>query len=159
MLFSLCIIWMVFCLYKTFIQDDDCFGGFLCGLMGCIICFILALPTEHEAFRTNHQKPIYSLKVSQELKGKFFLGTGQVNTDNLYYYYVKDERGGYIIDSSSIYGTFLFENDKKEPNISWQVIHYDVSRWVIPFPLTRVRDTKYDLTVPVGTIVKEYHGF
>lgn len=160
MLFLLILLLIPFSVYKLHKTDE---GMWLFSIpltfIGLITVTGIAEHNKFETHRDNYEVPIFSLKVNTELHGNFFLGTGSINSNTQYYYYVKDDRGGYIINNSSIYNTVLFETNKEEPNVSWQKIYYDVSRWLVPWNPTSSEDTKYDLTVPVGTIVKEYHGF
>lgn len=155
--YSLIVLAILSVIILFYTDNEDWFIGIVSGMLGSFIV-LMATPI-YESSRTNLSRDIFTLKTSSELHGNFFLGSGQVNSTNYYYYYVKDSRGGYIINNSSIKNTYLFESDTEKPHISWQRIHYAVNPWLLPFCPKPDEDTSYDLTVPVGTIVKEYHAF
>jgi hypothetical protein len=54
--------------------------------------------------------------------------------------------------------TLIFERSDVTPRMVWDRVYYKLSRLTVPFDIVvEERDTKYDLYVPVGTVIQEFN--
>lgn len=153
-LIILAICWAIYC------TDED--WGFTCpvviilgGSIALVLVSVLSDGFGQESGRTDHSIPLYSIKVDNEIRGSFFLGTGSVDGVRYYYGYVENGRGGFILHKFEASETSIFEKDAI-PSVEWQTVHYKTPWWISPFNLTSYKETKRDLIVPKNTIIKEF---
>lgn len=111
---------------------NDLFGDFwwgaLCGVLGLIIGVIISLfagvvvdiKADKETYKKSEEK-ILALNDNMGTKGRFFLGSGNINDSMKYVYLVENKNGKKMKDAES-YNTYINEDNNEEPRIEY---HYE----------------------------------
>lgn len=110
-----------------------------------------------------HDSEIISIKRDKDMEGDFFLGSGQINSENYYYFY-ENTNYGVKLGKIKTENTYIIETDERSPEIvSVHRIYYN--QGFFNFNKTtktsdecgcmdnRIRTILY---VPKGTIVSEF---
>ncbi|AFK94286.1 MULTISPECIES: hypothetical protein [Thermoanaerobacterium] len=115
------------------------------------------LPFKYET-KVVRIKPIYSVEDVNSINGRFVIGTGSVDQDIVYYYYVQ-EKEGLKLEHVSSNDVYIVESDKKpvietvekEPvyTISW-------IEEIIGVPPMKPSVTYHRLIVPKNTVKKVF---
>lgn len=158
----LIIIWLWF-LYAILYQKYDPYGeiGFevfftivLGGALLTMFNLFFSTITKKEVYREDHIVNIYSLRDGSTINGSFTLGSGYVKSEEFYFCFAKNEEKFYRW-TIPVNDSYLIESDET-PKVSWQTIHYK-PHWALTFiNFCKSEDTKFDITVPKNTIIKEF---
>ena len=65
------------------------------------------------------ERPIYSLERSNSTHGSFFLGTGSVNSNPVYYFYMGVGKDEYVLNSADAKSVVLAMSDTVNPHIEY----------------------------------------
>lgn len=104
--------------------------------------------------------PIYSLERDINVSGRFFLGTGTIKTETVYYSYMQVGENEYKLYNFNTDDSTLVLQDIKPPYIRIEFI-YEYSelseKW---FNFNKILTNKriYKFFVPSTTIIREYKG-
>lgn len=113
-----------------------------------------------EIGRENMSNNIYSLKSEESFTGRFCLGSGYISSSKYYYMFERDNRQGLHLINLNAGNCYLFQDENRNPYISWQVVTYRLNRWVHVWPNTDFwhwkKDTTYDIHVPENTVFLEF---
>lgn len=112
-------------------------------------------PIEYE--RVNVNVPIHSLAIDKDLTGRFYLGSGTVETAPCYYFYTSKD-GFYSLQHEPASATRLKESDNA-PIMHYQIIKYRLPEWFMPKYITcfnTLQYTKTDLYIPRNSIIKSF---
>lgn len=94
----------------------------------------------------NVEYEIYSLDRGVEVEGRFALGSGSINSDIAYYFYVETDRGFELKNlTSSDSSIYLVETDERTPCV---VTKKDSKNF----------QTYKVIYVPIGTVVRSFKG-
>lgn len=92
----------------------------------------------------NTNTDIHSLKDNSMIHGRFFLGSGSIDSVPVYVYYYKLPSGGYKLGTVPVDKTVIFMDENDSP--------YLKTTW---YKFAKIYD-EYEFHVPNGTIVEEY---
>ena len=101
---------------------------------------------------------IYTLKSESFVSGNFYLGSGSINEDLYYIYYIKNERNEYYIGKVLEQETLIIESDDLE--ISLYSRRYTLQENILGFKRIKENtksDRNYIIVVPTGTIIIDYN--
>jgi hypothetical protein len=108
----------------------------------------------YEFQRDQNICPIYSLKNQSDITGSFssvfILGSsGSIDSAEKYYTFQKDDRGGFTRLVLGVNNCVLFEDENKQPYLSWQTVHSKPSEWIAPDwkMFYKIENTKYDIHI------------
>lgn len=114
----------------------------------------LAFPKEVN--RVSHKEDLFSLKMEGEISGRFCLGTGYLNGEQRYYYYLKDSEGFLGLYSAPYYNVKLKEQSGK-PYISYQIIEKRPSSLLVPsFIPSTFEQTLIYMHIPKGSVITKF---
>lgn len=108
----------------------------------------------HEAiFQESRRVRIVSLKDISYSSGSFILGTGSFNSSMRYYFMTKNKDDGMNMEYIPSNSTTIYEKDSEPTVIQYDTVFVSPrTKWSLPrFAL---KETKYDIIVPIGTVVK-----
>ena len=108
-----------------------------------------------EVNRKDAQYSIYSLRNTDNISGSFFLGSGRIDSNEYYYMFAKNERGGYIRSKLPVNSCSLYQ-DSDTPYVRYQLITFRQNKWVSFIPFEWVENSSYDIHVPANTIIEKY---
>lgn len=99
---------------------------------------------------------IISLDESTSINGRFILGSGAINGQSLYAFFVENGTNQYYRFTLPSEGTLIREYENMTyPNLSYKRSHYGVPKWSISeCKLEPFKDHDYVLNVPTGTIIR-----
>ena len=127
-------------------------------LGGCIFLFLISLfyqsiyPYE-TVFQESGRIKIISLKDNSYSSGSFVLGTGSFNSSMRYYFMTKNNDGGMNMEDIPSNSTTIYEKDSDPTVIQYDTVFVSPrTKWSLPRFVPR--ETKYDIIVPIGTVVK-----
>lgn len=127
--------------------------------VGFIAAFVLAIVaslSSNEHHRTDCSQRIKSVRNGTEWHGSFFLGSGYIG-ESEYYFTFAEERGGLRRVQLPAKFTYVFQDETNAPYMSWQIIHYRITRWLVVWPsIEHSEETMRDLHVPPETIVCDF---
>ncbi len=114
-------------------------------ILGCSLGF--GITNKNKIIKSEYNEFMYeivSLERKFEIHGQFVLGTGSVNSKQVYYVYKKTD-SGYKLESLDTEFTYIRESNDVTPG----VYHWKASG-----------DTKsyYHIWCPEGTVVQQYRG-
>lgn len=156
--------------WKDCIADTYELGAWVMGLIGIALFSLFAFMIWGgtlifcqntgqgvEVKRDWQTQPIYSLRNTDGIEGRFTLGSGYVQTHEYYYMFGKQPDGG-------MYRMKLYANDcvlyqrNDTPHLDWQLITYRYPKWAHLWPnYIWTRDSKYNVIVPMNTIVEKFN--
>jgi hypothetical protein len=128
-------------------------------LFALMVAYVCQNVNGVETKRVDKYVEIASLERENTLSGKFFLGTGQINSSISYYYFYKYDDARWQLGSDYASNSSIIETDEKSPRVEWQTISYKCPWWVnvFEFPHPVDKDTMVDIIVPKNTIIREFH--
>ena len=132
-------------------------GGMFSGLLGLILNNTILPP---QITKTQDAKiEIYSLVSKQDISGSFALGSGYVGSQENYYTFTKNEKGGFEREVFPSHHTTLYMEDSSNPRVEWVVSTYTPSKWIVfPWPVdfSWTEDSRYNMYVPQNTVVQKF---
>lgn len=132
----------------------------LIALAALIISVILSfvLPYKYETKIVN-VKPIYSVEDITGINGRFVIGTGNVDQDIVYCYYVQ-EKEGLKLEYVNSNDAYIVESDKKPVIETIKKYPVYTKPWIEKFigipPMLQSSVTYYKLFVPENTVKKVF---
>lgn len=131
----------------------------LLSILMWVALMIVSQVLSKESAREDYKQNIYSLSNQTSVKGSFVLGSGNINSVEKYYTFIRNSNGGYerfIIDT----GNVILYQDIEGDNIPYyfaQQITYSPPEWLTPKGwFTTKKMTTYDFHVPVNTIIDKF---
>lgn len=117
--------------------------------IGLIFGEVFSCKATSDYYRSSYEKcisEIYTLERGTSASGNFVLGTGSIDTDIAYYYYVSTDKG-YRMDkiTSSNYEIYIVEDNNCTPCIT---LNKEANGY----------DKYYIIYVPKGTIIQQFVG-
>ncbi|MFA7218948.1 MAG: hypothetical protein WC119_00285 [Synergistaceae bacterium] len=99
---------------------------------------------------------IVSLDKSPSINGRFILGSGSINGQSQYTFFVEKGTNQYLRSNLPASETLVQEHENmKCPNVSYERSYYDVPWWsTSECKLEPFKDHNYVLNVPTGTIIR-----
>lgn len=115
-----------------------------CSAGGAIIMYTKEPITvdEYEVYSTNTG--------NTPVNGTFALGFGYIDSERVYYYYVKNSDGSFSEEYIPVDDTKIIETDSTSPKV--EVKSYEKNIWLYPFDFDFVGGESYVLYVPTGTL-------
>ena len=101
---------------------------------------------------------IYSLNLASTVSGSFTLGTGSVESNFVYAFYIKDDQDLYELRYVKAKITSLKETNERHPCIVCYRERYAKKNWLTMFGEIWLGTTKYIIYVPEGTMVEVYNA-
>lgn len=160
---SLIIFWLGFVLYTCLNKDwrgDERVIAWL--LTGMIVFFAEILPYALgemfpvEFSRTNQTQVIYSARNADGVEGRFYLGSGFIESTEYYYMFSKQSDGGFYRVKLRSGDCVVYQNNGT-PHLEWQRIYYTYPKWAVWWPQNVwTRDSIYSVIVPTNTIVEQF---
>jgi len=123
-----------------------------------IITLVIApLPNESYISYLN----IVSLVNNSQTTGEFFLGCGTIEGKEYYFYFVRQDDGGFYRDKTEVEDIILYETDEVSPRLEWTCIvpteTKNTQKWIGKNLSTMCHDERsYKLIVPKGTIIQKF---
>jgi hypothetical protein len=125
-------------------------GATRAALVGSLVGAIIYLPISDSVtlVQEDHTRDLQAINMGDNLQGHFFLGSGYVNDEQIYSFYVKSD-GGYYPDQVDADKVFIVE-DSGTPRI----VEHDfyTPDWLNPWHEKHERKTTYTIYVPPGSI-------
>jgi len=124
-------------------------------LISTFLSFILPYKYETKVVRV---KPIYSVEDVNSINGKFVIGTGSVDQDIVYYYYVQ-EKEGLKLEHVNSNDTYIVESEEKPVIETVEKKPVYTKPWIgeiIGMPPMKPSVTYYRLIVPKNTVKKVF---
>lgn len=119
-----------------------CFVAVIIGFSVGVFFTVKEYKTSYEELEYN----IYSLDRGIEIEGHFTLGTGSINTNIAYYFYIETYRGFELKSiANSDTKIYLVETEERDPCIVTKKESNSFEKYKIIY-------------VPIGTIVRAYTG-
>lgn len=136
------------------------FGGFLglllAGLIACAaggVGFGIAVGLGH-AFPAEYKYAgdihLVALQDTQGVEGRFFLGSGSINSAPTYTFYYEDGTGAIKRGSIWAYGVAVYEEDREDA-----FIRVEKKDNIRPFGIEFTGD-RYEVHVPKGTVLRTF---
>lgn len=136
------------------IFDFMLFGLFIGGLIGVLCGFViaLALPAKLELVKTSYN--LEALQDNNSVSGKFFLGSGNIESKMKYVFYYNDDDYFRLkqVDYSLVKIKYSDEKPKAECFTYEPVKDVLINYFALDYPL----DAEYIIHVPKGTIKQNY---
>lgn len=172
------LAFFIYCCYRSFKNSDwgidgpmdfiveVIFPGIGCTLLLLIPLIIFGLIVSHNAEwqeRKTGEANIISVERSSEVSGHFVLGTGYIESNPVYYYYI-GSNGNYQLHWSKATSTSISERDSSTKLIQYKeytknyILRFLTSDY--PFVLSdefSCGDHRDVLVVPVNSIRREFH--
>lgn len=115
------------------------------------------LPYKYET-KVVSVKPIYSVEDVNSINGKFVIGTGSVDQDIVYYYYVQ-EKEGFKLEHINSNDAYVVESDRKPAIETIEKDPVYTKHWIgeiVGLPPMQPSVTYYRLIVPKNTVKKVF---
>lgn len=146
------IFLLIFLVKRLRIQDIESITPFVLVCLGMFIFIALEFLSYEVKNVTKREVdvPIYSLQTTQVRSGNFVLGSGQIESDVIYYVFVKD-KSGKKLKGFDAKNTYINETDVSKPYVK---CIYEVRCFWDGGVSERLKESI--LYVPVGTIVEDY---
>lgn len=110
-----------------------------------------------ETSRIDNFAQIYSLSNGMTTQGSFVLGSGQVNSVEKYFTFIKDSDGGFRRFSVNANSGRLFLRDDMAPQLHWQTVQYGAPKWLSISGLwTSEEFTSADIICPSSTLIQKF---
>lgn len=147
---SLLILMIIGCFLWDFFQDDHpwCMLGFICFLAFSLYTIFTRVPSTVWSKRQD----IVSLDYSDSISGRFFLGSGSINGERLYYAYTK-EGNLFKLISLNAERTYL-EETEEVPSV-WD-FGCDKDSLRMAWFMDICQDEKTVLKIPKNSIIKDF---
>jgi len=101
---------------------------------------------------------IASLKNYNQTDSNFFLGCGQIEEKEYYYYYLKTGKNKYIRDKILTSKTAIIENNYISPRLRWK-INKSKKNWFTSGISDIQSEHDYELVVPEGTLITKFEVY
>jgi hypothetical protein len=95
-------------------------------------------------------QPLYNLETSTGINGTFFLGSGTINNEAVYYYYQSNTDGTYSLLNQSASHSVI-----REVSGTPEIRKYQVTTTYLLF--VGVAPDKYEFDIPAGSILQGYN--
>ncbi len=168
---------IVFLLAIYFVLKDsdsigEIFAGFtfvsilsLCSIF--IISIILHAIYSKEIVLDTGVDEIVSIGRENNTEGQFFLGSGYVDGEAYYYFYISKGNDSYVLGKAKSEGLLLKETNTKTPSASYRLVNdiSFISRWLDGENFGTVDDEYYkhratkeyeQINIPIGAIIKKF---
>lgn len=126
--------------------------------VGTVSHFAIGYTTSDVNVEVQHAN-IVSLDRGSGASGTFFLGTGQIESKPVYFFYVP-EREGYKLKHISAHKTLLVESDDVSPRLQWDnVVRYSkYPNFLYLSDYQELEENREDhkLFVPKGSIIRTF---
>ncbi len=134
-------------------------SGVMAAFMWVLVC-VIVLGSMASAFGTPKESNRYDIQLAalstgNDLDGRFFLGSGYIDSDQVFSY-VYEENGAYRLTSVSADQSYVYEQNDKAPYL--EVIQYtcDPNPWVSPWCILTGTPDQYLFFVPEGSVLNNY---
>lgn len=135
-------------------NSDFCFSalfGFLFSILFSIIISIL-IPIKTKIEKTICK--IESLQDNNSINGRFFIGSGFINSNMVYTLYLKEQDGFKLYQLNSDIVTIKYSNNEPTLEIYDEIITND---WINNFSVKNPTNFYYVIKVPKGTICNNFN--
>lgn len=128
------------------------YGVLLAIVLGISIPFISA---EKIGTQEHHYMYVYSLKNQNDTEGSFFLGSGNIDQIEYYYYFYRGKYG-YDRGKLPINNVSIVETDTRKPELTQVYNIYDTTNLLLWAPNPT---EQYILYVPKNTIIRQFKAY
>ena len=131
-------------------------SGAALGLLSLLIVLAISLTLPSTSV-DSHRQDLKALGNSSNISGSFFLGSGYIGSSQYFNYIVKQDNGGYKLDSVYAEAVTVFED---APADSGWYITYTAQKdydWLVPFSLDGFDAPDPEFHIPEGSIVTGYN--
>lgn len=142
----------------------DCIAFFfVVGFIGTIIFASLGgvvfgtIATDNSTIVTTSRTdtPLTALNTGSEVSGRFFLGSGRIDSDSVFSYIYETPEGGYRLDSVYVDQATVYADEETNPYMTTITWERKPDTFWAPFTLYGVSDT-YEFHIPQGSILVDY---
>lgn len=123
----------------------------ICAVIVCIVSSFITTSTVDNFLEQESEQEIFALSDNIGASGDFFLGTGQVGND-LVYFYVIDTENGKHIESVKRENAYIKYGDDHVVTI----VSYEFENRLLNWVGFSTRENDYIFTVPDGTITNSF---
>ena len=125
--------------------------GLFCGLIVCLMSSFIVTSSTYEFSKQESTQEIYALSDNIGASGNFFLGTGQVGSD-LVYFYVVDSENGKHVESVKRENAYIKYGDEHTVT----VVSYEFENKALHWVAFSTKENDYVFCVPEGTITNSF---
>ena len=133
-------------------------GGFAAAF--ALVMFLVGQPSlatnENSYWKEKERTEIYSIGNQVGVEGHFVLGSGSIESEMYYFYYVEGSNGGIVINKCESKNVEIVEKDIDKGYIVNYERRYNKPHWFFGFG-TFIGDEKVMIEVPKGTIKYNYN--
>lgn len=148
--------------YK-FIEPDGLMSWFMTLFIGAMLsilgiglgCWLGALigSAVHQEFGVVNQSQLIALADGSQLNGHFFLGSGSMNEEMVYFYYRK-EGNGFKADKRNASRAVIFADEETSPYVrDYQAKFSNIFWYWVAIPL---KEKPSEFHIPKGSILQNY---
>lgn len=129
--------------------------GLVVAIVANFLCMFPVLSFCEDEYRTVDTTEIYALNDNVGVQGKFFLGSGQVNSEP-YYYYIEETDAGKHIGSISAKNAYICESNTETPRIEMQRAFWK-KYWIKWLFCINASDTRYMIYIPENSVTTDFN--
>lgn len=129
--------------------------GLVVGITMNFLCMFPVLSFCEQEYRTVDTTEIYALNDNVGVHGKFFLGSGQVNSEP-YYYYIEETNAGKHIGSIRAKNAYICESNTETPRIEVQRALWN-KYWIKWIFCLNASDTRYMIYIPENSVTTDFN--
>lgn len=133
--------------------------GCLLGIMipGMVVATAIRDTITYE-WQTTEINELKQLSLQDRLEGSFFIGCGNINENDYFYYYEHNTKNGYTtLKRQVVANCLIVEDDKKIIEIQ-TTIPDSRSQKLLPFSMGSRKYVRYILHIPVNSIKRDFTG-
>lgn len=129
-------------------------------LVASVLTVFLLIAADQKKVETYYKYycNIHSLKNSNDIRGSFVLGSGNMEQVEYYYYYFKDINGYFKRGKKEVSETVIEERENIVPHIERKHIKY-ISRTGFVESYSDFPSEKYKIVVPPGTVINKFEVY
>lgn len=126
--------------------------GLLAAIFGAVAVVLFGLIPANDKVEACGQESLAALGNSTGVQGRFFLGTGYVDSKRTLNFIAKEADGGYRADDALASDSRVFEGSA-DPTVTYTCHSYS-NGWVLPWDIRE--STTYRFDVPTGSVLENY---
>lgn len=100
-------------------------------------------------------QPLVALRTSSSVEGRFFLGTGTVDSKPVIRYIVLADDGAALLSEVEARQARIYQDEEDAPRVDRGSRVLD-NPWIAPFPVSLGAGTAYYFHVPAGSVLESY---
>lgn len=132
-------------------------GFFVWVLVAVLIVSGLGQCIQPLTVKDQYKTHLSALNTGQDVQGRFFLGSGYVNSEPVFSYLIENDRGGYELKQVRADGAVVFEfdaEDNRTPYMETTTYERVNPDWLSPInPINGGSGATYEFYVPAGSVL------